>query len=435
MKFNTRFHEIYNGNDVSIEFHFSRSVFRRSHQAVNYAISNLGPSILFPSRIIVQHPQVSKESLKTIQWFNSSLNEGQKTAVTKILLAECRPMPYCIFGPPGTGKTVTVIETILQILTFSPDSRILVATPSNSASNLLAERLIQYKSGFSGSIVRLIANYLMASENIPDVIKPFCATLDISKEESSKSKHVVKNGINVNCSKSFIGRHRVTIGTCFCLGSLVQIGLPKGHFTHVIVDEAGQATEPEIMIPLTFVDKNNGQIILAGDPMQLGPVVASIYSKAFGMDESYMSRILECYPYQRDYVAYKYGYDNRLITKLNDNYRSLQEIISLPSEMFYDATLVARIDRNQSWITKIIVATHDILGLDNDNSGGLFVHGVRGNNARAEDSPSWYNPQEASMVALTTCKLLRKDITVDEIGIITPYIAQVNITCIVFFFY
>ncbi|CAK1602239.1 unnamed protein product, partial [Parnassius mnemosyne] len=426
MKFNRQFHESYNGSDVSIEFHFNRSVFRRSHQAINYAISHLGPHILFPTRIVLREPQVSKEKLTTMRWFNKDLNEGQKAAVTDILLGECRPMAYCIFGPPGTGKTITVIETILQILTLIPESRILVATPSNSASNLVTERLIQYRNEFDGSIVRLIANYLVDSENIPDIIKPYCATLDIAKEETSKSKHTIRNGINVDCQKSFIGRHRVTIGTCYCIGSLAQIGLPKGHFTHIIVDEAGQATEPEIMIPMTFIDKDNGQIILAGDPMQLGPVVMSKYCKEYGMEESYMSRILECFPYQKDYDAFKNGYDKRLITKLNDNYRSLEEVISLPSEMFYDATLVARIDRTQPWISKIISATREIFDLESARLGGIFVHGVRGNNKRAEDSPSWYNPQEASMIALTTCKLLKRDITTDDIGIITPYIAQIK---------
>lgn len=54
----------------------------------------------------------------------------------------------------------------------------------------------------------------------------------------------------VNISRHAIGRHRVTVGTCGALAVLYQMGFPKGHFTHVVVDEAGQATEPEILIPL-----------------------------------------------------------------------------------------------------------------------------------------------------------------------------------------
>ncbi|KAI5644922.1 AAA domain-containing protein [Phthorimaea operculella] len=425
MKFNQHFHEIYNGSDVSLEFHFNRSIYRRAHQAINLAISNLGAEILFPTKVLTRPPQVTPEALNKIQWLNNKLNDSQKAAITNILKGESRPLPYCIFGPPGTGKTVTVIETIIQILTLLPDSRILVATPSNSAANLITERLIQFRKAFSDSMIRLIANYLLDSDNIPEEIKPFCATLDIAREDTSKPKYMVKDGINLNCQTSFIGRHRVTIGTCYCIGTLAQMGLPKGHFTHIIVDEAGQATEPEIMIPLTFTDKQNGQIILAGDPMQLGPVVMSKYCKEFGLDESYLSRLLETFPYHRDYDAFKDGYNKKLVTKLNDNYRSLDEVLKLPSEMFYDASLLARLDRTESWIQKTLKIISEVFETDPE-TGGVFVYGIRGCNMRAEDSPSWYNPQEASMVALTTCKLYKRDVSVDDIGIITPYIAQIK---------
>jgi len=62
--------------------------------------------------------------------------------VCHILKGSSSPHPYIIFGPPGTGKTVTVVETIKQIYTRKKASRILVCAPSNAAADLLACRLV-----------------------------------------------------------------------------------------------------------------------------------------------------------------------------------------------------------------------------------------------------------------------------------------------------
>ena len=74
-------------------------------------------------------------------FFNRKLNVRQKAAVERILKASARPMPYVIYGPPGTGKSVTVCEAILQIFVNMPAARILACTPSNSAADLIVERL------------------------------------------------------------------------------------------------------------------------------------------------------------------------------------------------------------------------------------------------------------------------------------------------------
>ena len=54
-------------------------------------------------------------SVQDYQFFNPVLNSHQKSAISRILGAQCRPAPYVLFGPPGTGKTVTLVEAILQV--------------------------------------------------------------------------------------------------------------------------------------------------------------------------------------------------------------------------------------------------------------------------------------------------------------------------------
>lgn len=72
-------------------------------------------------------------------------------------------------------------------------------------------------------------------------------------------------GLRLHSTRSQLARYRLIISTCMTLGQLHTMGLKRGHFTHVIVDEAGQATEPEIMVPMTHTHVEKGQIILAGN--------------------------------------------------------------------------------------------------------------------------------------------------------------------------
>ncbi|XP_077264321.1 putative RNA helicase armitage [Temnothorax americanus] len=371
-------------------------------------------------------PYITQIKKRKLNWFNKELNYYQKEAVRNIILGLARPLPYVIFGPPGTGKTMTMCETILQLLTVIPESRLLIATPSNSSANLIAERLLDSNILKPGDLVRLIAHHYLDSDSIPEKLLPYCATAELAAEGTSDRFYQHENGVRVNCTMSVLGRHRITIGTCTSLGILYNMGFSRGHFSHVLIDEAGQATEPEIMIPLNYIHSDHGQVILAGDPMQLGPVVHSKLSMNFGYGESFLSRLLHQFPYQKDPEGYETGYDPRLVTKLIMNYRSLPEILDLPNSMFYESELQPQISSENSDEAKLLEMLETELPKRDGLPSAIIFHGVNGDNYQDPESPSWYNPAEATQVYLYLRKLYKSGLKPNDIGVITPYLKQVQ---------
>ncbi|XP_017797933.1 PREDICTED: probable RNA helicase armi [Habropoda laboriosa] len=370
-------------------------------------------------------PFISQVRKRKLIWFNKNLNHYQKEAVRNILKGHARPLPYVIFGPPGTGKTITLCETILQILSTIPESRMLIATPSNSSANLIAERLVDSGVLKPSDMVRLIAYHYLGSDSIPNKLLPYCATAELADETTIEKTKYNGVGPRLNCTMNVLGRHRITIGTCISLGILYNMGFPRGHFSHVLVDEAGQATEPEIMIPLNFIHSDYGQVVLAGDPLQLGPVVQSRIAKNFGLDESFLSRLLRHFPYQRDPNGFEAQYDSRLVTKLVINYRSLPEILELSSSLFYDSELVTQVSCKKSKEARLLQTLAAELPKRKNSPPAMIFHGVNGENCKDNDSPSWYNLEEATQVYLYLLKLYKCGLSPDDIGIITPYQKQV----------
>ncbi|XP_023487461.1 RNA helicase Mov10l1 isoform X1 [Equus caballus] len=460
LKLNTEFEQAYNFEPMDVEFTYSRTTSRRCHFALEQVI-RLGVKVLFPEEIILQSPQVTgnwnltqdtktdgqsttknrkamKDQTKHTtkerrtgaqgtpgpaalaaetsslvnevhipkvgekEFFNPVLNENQKLAVRRILSGDCRPLPYILFGPPGTGKTVTIIEAVLQMYYTLPDSRILVCAPSNSAADLVCLRLHESQVLRPGAMVRVNATCRF-EETIIDAIKPYC-----------------KDGEDIWKASRF----RIIITTCSSSGLFYQIGVRVGHFTHVFVDEAGQASEPECLIPLGLISDISGQIILAGDPMQLGPVIKSRLAMAYGLNVSMLERLMSRPAYMRDENAFGAcgAYNPLLVTKLVKNYRSHSALLALPSRLFYHRELEVCAD------PKVVTS---LLGWEKLPKKGfpLIFHGVRGNEAREGRSPSWFNPAEAVQVMRYCCLLARSassQVSASDIGVITPYRKQVE---------
>ncbi|XP_046922135.1 RNA helicase Mov10l1 isoform X1 [Lynx rufus] len=461
LKLNPEFEQAYNFEPMDVEFTYNRTTSRRCHFALEHVI-HLGVKVLFPEEIILQSPQVtvnwndvqdtkrdgqptSKKNRKSTkdqskhaakerqagaqdalelaafarkpgnlvneaqipkarekEFFNPVLNENQKLAVRRILSGDCRPLPYILFGPPGTGKTVTIIEAVLQVHHALPDSRILVCAPSNSAADLVCLRLHESQVLRPGAMVRVNATCRF-EEMIVDAIKAYC-----------------KDGEDIWKASRF----RIIITTCSSAGLFYQIGVRVGHFTHVFVDEAGQASEPECLIPLGLVSDANGQIVLAGDPMQLGPVIKSRLAMAYGLNVSMLERLMSRPVYMRDEDAFGAcgAYNPLLVTKLVNNYRSHPALLALPSRLFYHRELEVCAD------PKVVTS---LLGWEKLPKKGfpLIFHGVRGSEAREGRSPSWFNAAEAVQVMRYCCLLARgisRQVSASDIGVITPYRKQVE---------
>jgi len=239
-------------------------------------------------------------------------------------------------------------------------------------------------------------------ENCPEDIREFCYT------NSSGVFDIPQN----------VFKYRIVITTCVTAGLLYSVGLGENHFTHIFIDEAGYATEPECLISFAGLisRKYTKKIVLAGDPQQLGPVIRSPLAKKGGLEISFLERIWKLPIYRKDSTG---QYPKAYIVKLNQNYRSHPAIIEIPAQLFYDNEL-------ESYAEPSI--THLFLNkklLPNLNVPIIF-HCLEGKDEQEEDSPSWFNVMEIAQVKSYVMKIRDLGIKFDDIGIISPYRKQVQ---------
>ncbi|WWC89628.1 uncharacterized protein L201_004553 [Kwoniella dendrophila CBS 6074] len=412
---------------------------------------------LFPE---VQHVKAESRntSQRPIEWVDEGLNEEQKGAVSAIVSGSHR-IPYLISGPPGVSKTKTIVEIAQQIIISYPESSILICAPSNSAADTLARRLCKasHPSADPASDTTIRPGIMLRLNNpsrtfaeVPGEILPFCYVA------------TSPDGIETFSIPSFtdLMKYRVIISSCQDAGILVtanatntammkaeselietfhpisKISRTKEvlpHWTHLLIDEAAQASEPETLIPLSVVvpyplpkgyNTVDPTVVLCGDSQQLGPIVSSSEARDGELDVSLLERLFD----REIYATHSNSRRSQQLrnrhlqsdweapfTNLVQNYRSIAPILMIPAAMFYEDTLIpsARDVKLLEW-----------KDLPNAKLPILF-QGCEGEENWIDES--WYNPSEINAVIRIISSLLESDLGVEqkEIAVITPWREQV----------
>ncbi|KAG6877586.1 hypothetical protein C0993_005916 [Termitomyces sp. T159_Od127] len=381
----------------NVRFKLNRYPIRRQHQALDSAFSE--ERVLFPEPkhlLIKTYPKQTDVRLRPANPLIGK-NAPQLQAIISIVKQPPGSPPFIIFGPPGTGKTITIVEAIKQVLISNTSARILACAPSNSAADLIAMRLRDFSPR---EMFRFYAPS-RAKDQVP------LELLDYA--------YALPDGHFSVPSVARMKRFRLVVTTCVSASFASGIGIPRGHYSHIFVDEAGQATEPEVFIAIKTMVGPATNVVLSGDHKQLGPIIRSGIASQLGLEVSYLERLMGRGAYK---LEKGYGIS---VVKLVKNFRSHGDILKFPNERFYDGELI------QSGDAQVINSFLGSSYLPNKNFPVIF-HGVHGKDDREASSPSFFNIDEILQVKAYV-QALRSDrrfrtIADNDIGVISPYNAQ-----------
>ncbi|HEX6334403.1 MAG TPA: AAA domain-containing protein [Flavisolibacter sp.] len=350
-----------------------------------------------------------------------ALNAMQRLAVEKILAAKDLAI---VHGPPGTGKTTTLVQAIAAMWRRD-QQQVLVTAPSNAAVDLLSERLtdaglnvvrVGNPARVSEKQLQLTLDHRMDAHasmkeirrlkkqaaEYRDLAQKYKRSFGPAEREQRKALFAEARNIRreIENTEQYIANDildRAHVITATLVGAS-HYTIRKKTFRTVVIDEAGQSIEPACWIPVLRADR----LIMAGDHCQLPPTIKSLVAERGGLGKTLMEKCVEHHP--------------EAVVLLEEQYRMHAQIMNFSSQEFYQGRLVA----NDG------VASHVLFPGDRPL---LFIDTAGcGYEEQREDS-GISNPEEAALLLRHLAQLMQhfQDDTAPSVAVISPYRHQVEL--------
>lgn len=428
---------------IGVQLSFDETSYKLMFEALDRVMKAKNNRLAYLRDLFYSHQKAGRFSFEPMKF--PWLNPTQERAVNEVLWAKDVAI---VHGPPGTGKTTTLVEAINE--TLMRESQVLVCAQSNMAVDWISEKLVD-----RGINVLRIGNptrvndkmlgftYERRFESHPDypqlwAIRKAIRELRKNRKKGSENYHQKMDRlksraaeIEIRINAELFGEARVI--ACTLVGSAHHL-LEGMKFGTLFIDEAAQALEAACWIPM----KRASRVILAGDHCQLPPTVKSIAALRAGLGKTLMERIAENKP--------------EVVTLLKIQYRMNDEIMRFSSDWFYGGKVESA---PQIKYRSVLDYDHPITWIDTSNEENQIT--IEGEDA-PEDSASAsssvsaanqnsdlnfkeqfvgesfgrINKAEAELTLLTLAeyftKLSKRRVLEEriDVGIISPYRAQVQ---------
>jgi ATP-dependent RNA/DNA helicase IGHMBP2 len=410
---------------LGVDVMFDEMSYREMEFALKEVMNAEGNRIATLREILLGSEKTSSGSRRQLRHVDARLNASQIEALEKIVSAE---EVGFIHGPPGTGKTTTLVQAIIQVL--AEEKQVLVCAPSNAAVDLLTDKLSEQgisvlrighparvtEQSLSKTLDAKIADHpsykeLRALRKKMEQLKSTALKYkrNFGYHERQERKLLLQESKALRADADLLEFYIVndllqtTQAICCTLVGSSHPVLRGKKFQTAFIDEAAQALEPACWIPVLRAHR----VIFAGDHQQLPPTIKSNEAAKLGLAVTLFEKGIERHPERS--------------AMLKVQYRMHEDIMRFSSSYFYKGDLIA----HESVKGELLM--HDEPPLEFIDTAGCGY-----NEQQDPETLSRYNEEEARLL-VSQVESLAHHVGMDNwmgqrltLGIITPYRAQVD---------